>query len=139
MENTTQKDLLQLEAEDLFNLAVRKPNNWTDLVIQSARNIRAILDTKPDEFYRGFDAGRKAIARDKNSSRCCCVLDDGGNIIKVCKAHADWKKQAEDRVRIQALEGIIEILTKLFVKSVPPEENTVDIRALGRFDSERPS
>jgi len=50
------------------------------------------------EFCRGFDAGRKAMLRSKNSSGCCCVFDENENLVEACKLHADWKKQAEDRV-----------------------------------------
>jgi hypothetical protein len=55
-------------------------------------------------------------------NKCTCVFDDNGNILEPCKLHADWKQQAEDRVRIQALEGMIEILTNGFGKTMPPDE-----------------
>jgi len=65
-------------------------------------------------------------------SKCTCVFDNNENLVEVCKLHADWKKQAEDRVHIRALEGMIEILTNGFGKTMPPDESTVDSRALGR-------
>jgi hypothetical protein len=112
----------------LLSLASRKPDNWADLVVQCVENIRAIMNRKAYKFCRGFDAGRKAMLRGKNSSGCCCVFDEDENLVEPCKLHADWKKQAEDRVRIQALEGMIDILTNGFGKAMPPDESTVDSR-----------
>jgi hypothetical protein len=101
MENPSQKDFIRFETEVLISLASRKPDNWPALVVQCVENIRAIMNRKAYKLIRG----------------CCCVFDDNGNIFEACKMHADWKKQAEDRVRIQSLEGMIEILTKDWQKA----------------------
>jgi len=42
------------------------------------------------EFARGFDAGRKAMLRSKNTSGCACIFDEEDNLIVVCEAHARW-------------------------------------------------
>jgi hypothetical protein len=111
-DNPSQKDFIRFETEVLLSLASRKPDNWADLVVQCVENIRAIMNRKAYKLTRG----------------CCCVFDDNGNIFEACKLHADWEKQAEDRVRIQSLEGMIDILTNGFGKAMPPDESTVDSR-----------
>jgi hypothetical protein len=65
---------------------------------------------------------RIIMDKEEEVHKCTCVFDDNGNILEPCKLHADWRKQAEDRVRIQALEGMIEILTNGFGKTMPPDE-----------------
>jgi len=113
MENPSQKDFIRFETEVLISLASRKPHDWAALVVQCAENIRAVVDRKPDEYLRGFLAGCKAVAHDRNTSGCTCIFDEYQNIIEVCKIHADWRKQAEDRVHIQVLKRIIEMLIKV--------------------------
>jgi len=42
---------------------------------------------KVSEFVRGFEAGRKATLRAKNSSGCSCVFDEDDNIVEMCFLH----------------------------------------------------
>ena len=48
-----QYDAMQEAIENLLDIAMLKPINWTDLVAQNARNIRAIVKVLRDEIPVG--------------------------------------------------------------------------------------
>ena len=54
------------------------------------------MDIEEPSAYTWFRRGQMSVKR-KNKSGCCCIIDDGGNVVSACDAHREWlEKKLEE-------------------------------------------